>query len=364
MQDTSFFSVIAAHEFKNGKVLDISGGGKALVISDFHMGTGKNDDLAENGDLLISLLEEYYFKNGWNLVLNGDIEEILRHSLEQIQKRWEKMFRIFDLFAGENRLYKIIGNHDEALLFKRSYPYPLYDLIKIETGVIPAFVFHGHQLSNIYSKYGRYISAAVRYILNPLGLKNISSARSPYRRFFAEKKAYTFSMENNCLSIIGHTHRPLFESLGRFDFIKFEIERLCRDYLSLPNEDRHSIEAEVFALLRELRKLKRKEKRDVLRHSIYGDELPIPCLFNSGSAIGKKGIHAIEISHEDIALVYWFVKGQGMSFINRGNYQIEEIKDTPYRRAVLNQDRLDYISARIKLLGNRETSAPTVIPAV
>ena len=354
MQNAGFLNVFAAHEFKNCKELDISNGGKALVISDFHMGAGKNDDLAENGDLLISLLEEYYFRGGWHLVLNGDIEEILRHSIEQIQKHWKKLFQIFDLFAGENRLYKTIGNHDEALLFSRSYPYPLYDLIKIETGVIPAFVFHGHQLSNIYSKYGRYIGALIRYIMKPLGLKNISSDRSPYRRFFAEKKAYAFSIKNNCLSIIGHTHRPLFESLGRFDFIKFEIERLCRDYPAMPEEERRIIEAEVLALTRELSKLKRKEKRDVLRHSIYGDELPIPCLFNSGSAIGKKGIHAIEISNQDIALVYWFAKGQEMSFINRGNYHVEKIDGTPYRRAVLNHDRLDYISARIKLLGNGE----------
>jgi len=167
-----------------------------------------------------------------------------------------------------------------------------------------------------------------------------------------EKKAYAFSLENRCLSIIGHTHRPLFASLGRFDYIKFEIERLCHDYPASSGAEKQRIEIEVQALLRELGKLKRKERRDVLRQSLYGDELPVPCLFNSGCAIGKKGINAIEITNEDIALMYWFTEGFGKRFISRGGYQIEKLQNTPYRRAVLNHDRLDFIKAKIELLGN------------
>jgi hypothetical protein len=101
-----------------------------------------------------------------------------------------------------------------------------------------------------------------------------------------------------------------------------------------------------------LGKLKRSERRDVLRQSLYGDELPVPCLFNSGSAIGKKGITAIELNNQNIALVYWFIEGQGRKFVNRGWYDVEQMPGTSYRRVVLNQDRLDYIKARIELLGN------------
>jgi hypothetical protein len=90
----------------------------------------------------------------------------------------------------------------------------------------------------------------------------------------------------------------------------------------------------------------------VLRSSLYGDELPVPCLFNSGSAIGRKGINAIELSAEHIALVYWFTEGEGKKFISRGSYEVEEISGTPCRRGVLNRDRLDNVKARIELLGN------------
>jgi hypothetical protein len=84
---------------------------------------------------------------------------------------------------------------------------------------------------------------------------------------------------------------------------------------------------------------------------LYGDELPVPCLFNSGCAIGKKGLNAIELSNEDIALVYWYAQGQGRSFISRGGFDIEKLGDTGCNRVVLNRNRLDYIQARIRLLG-------------
>ena len=157
-------------------------------------------------------------------------------------------------------------------------------------------------------------------------------------------------MKNKCLSIIGHTHRPLFESLSRSDYIKFEIERLCRDYPA--SAQRGRIEEEVSALRKELGKLKRKEQQDEFHRSIYGDELPVPCLFNSGCALGKKGLNAIEITNEDIALVYWFTEGKCKKFVKRGSYETTEIPGTLYKRSVLNHNSLDYILARIKLLGS------------
>jgi predicted phosphodiesterase len=315
------------------------------------MGCGKRDDLADNGVFLMDILEGYYLRNGWTLVLNGDIEELLRYSLDAIREQWSRLYRIFDRFAENQRLYKILGNHDEELLFVKNYPYPLYHAVQIRTSLVPIYVYHGHQCSKMYTKYNRLINMGVRYFLKPLGLRNISSVRNPHRRFEVENQAYHFSRSNNCISIIGHTHRALFESLGRFDYIKFEIERLCRDYPTSCGADRERIAAEVHALRLELGKLKRSERRDVLRQSLYGDELPVPCLFNSGSVINRKGINAIELDNETIALIYWFIQGKGKKFVNRGGYTIESVEHTPYRRTILNQNRLDYVKAKIDLLG-------------
>jgi len=355
MPDRNFINRLSEDEFPESSILDISGGGKVVIISDLHMGTGTRDDLYHNGEMLTCILEEYYLKKGWILVLNGDIEELQRFSLDQIREKWAGLYRVFNLFAKENRFYKIIGNHDELLSSKKnvSYPYPMHTAIKILTGAIPAYVYHGHQLSNIYVRFNWLMGIGVRYILKPFGIKNMTDSRSPFKRFHVEKEAYAFSLKKHCLSIIGHTHRPLFESLGRFDYIKFEIERLCRDYPASTGSDRSRIENEVTALRKELGKLKRKEKRDVLRQSLYGDELPVPCLFNSGCVIGKKGFNAIEMTNEDIALVYWFTEGKSKKFVTRGGYEIAGIPKRPYHRAVLNHNRLDYIFARIKLLGNQ-----------
>ncbi|MDR0464812.1 MAG: serine/threonine protein phosphatase [Treponema sp.] len=353
MRDTFFYSRLAEDEFPQGSIIDISRGGKVLIISDLHMGTGTRDDLLYNGEMLICVLEEYYFKNGWILVLNGDIEELFKFPMDFIREKWANLYRVFNLFEEAGRLYKIAGNHDEQLLLKKpeSYPYQIHSVVKIDTGTIPAYVYHGHQLSEVYKRFSTLMRVVIRYILTPFGIRNISDSRSPHKRFHIEKKAYALSLENDCLSIIGHTHRPLFESLGRFDYIKFEIERLCHDYPSCAGEDKLRIENEVTTLREELGKLKRSERRDVLRQSLYGDELPVPCLFNSGCVLGKKGFTAIEITNEDIALVYWFTEGKNKKFVTRGGYKIDALTGKPYQRAVLNHNKLDYILARIKLLG-------------
>jgi len=360
---SSFFTDMISKRFNPAAVLDLtaqgpdeahsSGCGKVLIISDFHMGIGSRDDFHYNGEIVRKVLEEYYFKNGWFLVLNGDIEELAKYPLPDIRTEWAGMYRVFDLFASAGRLYKILGNHDEDLIFEKNYPYPLYNVVRIETPLIPLYIYHGHQSSRVYTDFNNIIRLSLRYLLKPFGIRNISSARSPFRRFHVERHAYNFSLNNNCISVIGHTHRALFESLGRFDYIKFEIERLCRDYPSSRGEVRLHIAHEVSALRQELGKLKRSERREGIRLSLYGDdELPVPCVFNSGSAIGRKGVNAIEVDSENIALVYWFAEGRGMKFINRGWYKVE--RHAGCCRSVLNQDKLDYVKAKIELFSNRE----------
>jgi predicted phosphodiesterase len=347
----SFFAYMLSPRFNLEAVLDITCGGRVVVISDMHMGGGRADDLEFNGALLHDILRQYYFPDGWNLFLNGDIEELQRYSLNAVRAKWPQFYRLFDQFAGENRLYKTVGNHDESLLFEREYPYQLYNAVKIETPQFPVFVYHGHQSSHIYTRFNNVIGAVIRHLLKPIGIKNITSARGPHRRFYVEKQAYFFSLQNRCVSIIGHTHRALFESLGRFEIIKYEIERLCRDYTGAGEKDRERIRNEINALRTDLSKLRRREKRDALRRSLYGDDMPVPCLFNSGCAIGKQGFNAIEIDRDTISLVYWFTEGSCRKFISRGWYPVEKFGATPYRRVVLNSDKLNYIKARIELLG-------------
>ena len=126
----SFFSDIINKRLNPSAVLDLSSlpsgaEAKVLIISDFHMGGGRRDDFHPNGEMVISILEKYYYKNGWYLVLNGDIEELAKFSYADIRTEWAETYRVFDLFASAGRLYKTLGNHDEDLIFEKDYPYQL-----------------------------------------------------------------------------------------------------------------------------------------------------------------------------------------------------------------------------------------------
>jgi predicted phosphodiesterase len=340
--------------------IDLRNGGKLLVVSDFHMGNGRRDDFERNACLVGAILDKYYYEQGYTLVLNGDIEELLKCSLPSIRARWKNLYQIFDRFNGSGRLYKIIGNHDAGLVLERSYPYALYESVTVHTSYSRVYIYHGHQGSSIYSRFNKQIAGLVRYVLKPFGIGNITSARSPHKRFAAEKRAYDFSLANSVISVIGHTHRSLFESLGRFEFIKYEIERYCREYPHVSAEKRMLIKKEVTALREELAKLGNKERRDILEKSLYGGDVPVPCLFNAGCAIGKKGINAIELDNNAISLVYWWKSGQGKKFAGRGNYALETLSvpvhpayaESPAtcHKVTLNTETLENIHARIELL--------------
>jgi hypothetical protein len=98
----------------------------------------------------------------------------------------------------------------------------------------------------------------------------------------------------------------------------------------------------------------------------------VPCLFNSGCAVGKRGFTALEIEDERIALVHWFDRRRsdrhlrrapgptgvfGVSDVgleetpDRSPLPPEQLGDSDFFRLVLNRDSLDYIFTRIRLLG-------------
>lgn len=329
----------------------IEHGERYVIFSDLHMGGGgRADDLLHNGALLRDLLADWYYPRGDILVLNGDIEELQRFTMARIREQWRSLYELFDRYREAGRFHKILGNHDAVLRLHPHYPYELLDGLRLRAGELDFHLFHGHQSSSRYERDSFLIGLLLRYIATPLGIHNIANRRRLRQRFSIEQAAYTYSRNAGVVSLIGHTHRTLFESLSRYDLVKFEIESLCREYPSADDVQRNDIEKEVHALRGELEKLTKKERRHSLHDSLYGDILPVPCLFNSGNCIGRKGLTCIELDRESISLVYWFTEGHGKKFVSRGQYAIEALPNSPARRVVLNSDRLDYIQARIRLL--------------
>ena len=329
---------------------------KVLILSDLHMGNGgRGDEFRRNAGLVLSMFRDHYLPGGYSLALNGDVEELFKFTVESITDRWGEMYDLFLQFRKNGFLWKTYGNHDADLEIEKNYrlkPY-LQEAIKFTYGDETLLLFHGHQASILlwetYPLVSRAIVLFLRYIAKPIGIRNFSTAYNSRRRFAIEKSIYDFSNQAKIVSIISHTHRPLFESLSKVDHLNYRIEELCRLYASSNAGERMGIQEQIGELKAELDACFSQGKKIGLRSGRYNN-IVIPSVFNSGCAIGKRGVTAIEIDGGRIRLVYWFKGKPGRRFVSDRNYVSEQLGKTGFSRIVLNEDQLDYVFSRIHLL--------------
>lgn len=313
--------------FQTAPVLPISDEDRQVIFSDLHLGNGSNkDDFLSNADFFKTILEHYYLANGYQLILNGDIEELQRFQLKDIISRWHEVYRLFQRFKEQNALFKITGNDD--LLF----------------------IFHGHQASIFIERFNYLTRFVLRYIANPCWIKNYSFSHDSRARFRTERQVYYFSRDQKILSLIGHTHRPLFESFSKADYLKSKVEQLCREYSRTAPEAQVKLAAKIKLYNNELQQHLIRNKQDALKSSLYDANLLVPCLFSSGCVIGKNGITAIEIAGGSISLVYWFDRHRSQKYFEFNGYKPKPLNNGDHFRLVLNEDNLKYIFTRIKLL--------------
>jgi predicted phosphodiesterase len=343
------FSAALLQQMRAAPALPIDRGTRIVILSDLHMGDGSsNDDLRENGELLTAVLDRHYLPRGSTLVLNGDIEDLQKFPLKRIRSAWGGVFTILDRFAREGRLRKIYGNHDEDLLEDSRYPYPLNPGLRLEWGARRLYAYHGHQASGFFVKHNAVSGAAVRYLLHTLGIRNRSPSQDSNRRYGIERRIYEFSRRTGVVSLIGHTHRPLFESLSKYDRLRYEIERLCLEYCDAPEARKAEIERTVTVYKEEFGRMGIRDRRR--GRGLYGRDIILPCLFNSGSAVGKKGVTAIEIEEERITLAYWFEEGKARPYLALEAGSSSPIEGTRYRRVTLAVKSLADVFARMDLL--------------
>ncbi len=342
----SLFSTIPVHPIDHED--------RIVIFSDLHVGNGRRtDDFRLNSRLFLTVLEEYYRKKEFTLVLNGDIEELQRFTLSDIKKSWPAFYSLLGRFRGQERLFRLIGNHDLELNSLHNH-----GLGKVLRGLHLSyrdksiFIFHGHQTSKAFLHYHRLFTFLLRYVVNPLGIRNYSVSASSRKRYKTEKRVYEFSTRKKILSVIGHTHRPLFESMSKIDTLKFEIERLCRKYPKSKKKKKDRIEKKIDELKNELSRIREDDKRTGEQGSLYDANLVVPCVFNSGCVIGKRGITGIEIYKGRISLVHWFDRRRSRKYLRRrsAGLKADRLGSTNFFRVVIKEDYLDYIFARIKLL--------------
>lgn len=194
---------------------DVKSKKRWVIFSDLHMGDGgSTDDFKQNANLFSTALKEYYLEKDHALILNGDIEELQRFQLKKIVNKWKEIYDLFDRFNAKKSLFKTIGNHDLELQLMKELPfdYKHYESLRLKFGKHSLFIFHGHQASKKYQEHNELIGFTLKYFANPLGIKSYSVSHSSQKQYKIEKRVYGFSSFNKVVSIIGHTHRPLFES--------------------------------------------------------------------------------------------------------------------------------------------------------
>jgi predicted phosphodiesterase len=348
--------------FESSPVLTLGDRSRCVFLSDLHMGDGgPKDDLAPNRDLLMAVLGRWYLERGYTLILGGDIEDLQKFPAGDVAAAWQELYGLFDAFASRNSLWKLVGNHDLGLLDGEVRRYPLHHGLRLERNGRTLFCFHGHQASGFFVRYAYLGDLVVRFLAKPLKIRNSGVSGHSRRRFKTERRIYKASKRLGIVSLCGHTHRPLFESLSKYDRLRWEIEELVREFPTAPEERKIKI-AELVDLYRtELERASRKELRWELSKSLYEDSsLLIPCLFNSGCATGRTGITALEIEDGRIGLVHWTSEGRPRPYLEEEALRADGIEGTGIRRFLLRQTELDRVFARIDLLGGdrRRASAP------
>lgn len=352
IKDNHYFQLLDKL-YKDSPQLKISSKDKIVIFSDLHMGDGRSlDDFHKNSQLFLTALKEYYFKNNYILVLNGDIEELHRYQLKGIKKQWKVIYDIFCQFHEKNRLYKIYGNHDSKLFgYKESeLGCPTLKSLTLKLKNRDLFVYHGHQASFYYNTFDDLMSLALKFIAVPLRIKSYSVAHNNMKKSHIEKMAYDFAKSKQMISIIGHTHRPLFESFSKLDTLKFRIESLLRDYQSAGKRNKVQLEDEIIKCKNEIKKHAKKRGKEHSISSLYSEDIIIPCVFNSGSVIGKRGMTSIEIADGNIYLIHWYGSDIDKKYVKNDLEYITKLEGTDYTRHILKHDSLDYIFTRIRLL--------------
>jgi len=331
---------------------------RIVIFSDLHMGNGgKMDDFLHNGRLFQYIIEHYYEKEDYKMILNGDIEELHRFSLRSVTSRWKEIYKILIRFHNRRKLIKLMGNHDYELSLRKKKPFniPILEAAKLQFNNNDLFIFHGHQASRQFNTFIHWlVSIILRFFGNLLRIKNYSVAHHNRKKFKIEKRVYEFARKNKIMAIIGHTHRPLFESLSKKDTLKFKIENLCREYPLADPGKKDCLAQRINKFKKELVEILSKREEEDLISTLYNSsaEPLVPCMFNSGCAIGKSGFTSIEIFGGNIQLVYWFDTTVSKKYLDFNGYKPERLDDSPYYRVILKEDNLDYMFTRIILLSD------------
>jgi UDP-2,3-diacylglucosamine pyrophosphatase LpxH len=273
--------------FDHAPSLPMHGSDRFVIVSDLHMGDGSfHDDFHTTSPLFKTVFQNYYFEKGFKLILNGDVEELQKFILDRIIHRWNDIYDLFKRFQEDLAVFKLHGNHDPWLYFLSDHNiiHRQFEALKFKFDDASLFFLHGHQSSYWLERLQNLNSVLLKKVVNPLKLKNFTLDLGKKGVTKKEYRLSDFSLKNKILTFMGHTHRPLF-----------------------------------------------------------GNDSGAPALYNSGAAIGKKGITTLEIDRGRLNLVHWWGRKLVKRYLDPDRFEPERLGRNDIYRVVLNSRSLTEI---------------------
>ncbi|MCW8980683.1 MULTISPECIES: metallophosphoesterase family protein [Altibacter] len=232
--------------YKNARRISFSDTSKFIIFSDCHRGDNSfADDFANNRNIYFHALKHYY-KEGFTYCELGDGDELWENiEFKSIFEAHQNVFDLLRLFYNEERLYRVVGNHDMVYLNdryveKHLYSYfdkvsgkdePLFPglsfteglLLKHEESGQEVFMVHGHQADwmNYHGwKFNRFMVRALWRQLQIFGIGDPTSPAKNYKELIkVERRTKKWIIDNeNLFTITGHTHRPRFPEPGEIAY--------------------------------------------------------------------------------------------------------------------------------------------------
>ncbi|MFK7757229.1 MAG: metallophosphoesterase [Flavobacteriales bacterium] len=283
---------------------------KVVVFSDHHRGLRDGaDDFVNSEEVYLSALQ-FYYENGYTLVLLGDVEEFWECVPLMVMKKYKNVLAKEALFHEDARLVKVWGNHDdlwqEPLFKATTLPSSLKGLQVYEGVVIELkdcnthreidlVLIHGHQGTLSSDKFAGISRWFVRWFWRPFQqIFKVKLTATPATDIDLKSKhdrdMYSWAKSRgNTILMCGHTHQPVFMSNTHLD-----------ELLQRKKENAtHELDQKIEEVKRVSTRLEVDDK--------------IPCYFNTGCCSFENGsITGLEILEGNIQLVKW-TKGEGKS---------------------------------------------------
>lgn len=291
------------------------------IISDLHLGDGgQADDFQHNEPAVLKALS-HYKANRYHLILLGDVEEFWQFELDKIVARYGKTVYNKIKSFGDNRVYRVFGNHDSEWANmtdpvrnhspKVQFASEALKLADVQ-GRPTILLVHGHQGTKNSDK----VSWATRFFVRlfkpvkPVARRarlysHPSATKSRVARSF-EKSYYSWAKDSGVIVICGHTHRAMFASKSYADRLEDAISNLEADLLASRTANKISLRRKVRKLHRLRRALEDEERKERAIDPTEANGEPLPCYFNAGCSLYTDGITTIEIENDEIRLVKWW----------------------------------------------------------